>query len=769
MRLYHTLLFSLCFQFIHAQNITVFPYLQDVSENSTFVMWETDDSGTGTVEWGLSPFALSNTVNSNTQTGFLNSRIHTAEITGLSPDTKYYYRVSTASGAETYVYHFKTLAERNAEQSIRLVAVSDMQRDGSNSGVFQDIVEDGIIGLTKTQYAGDWTDLVQAMLIPGDLVPTGGIYSQWEDDFFDLADSLTPYVPIYPVPGNHEYYLNGLDNFIKYFHLPENGTSGNLEEWWYKDMSNIRIIGLDSNADTGDQNTQLNWLQTVLDNACTDTYIDFVFVELHHPFKSELWIPGENDFTGDVIEKLENFSTNCAKPSIHFFGHTHAYSRGQSRDHQHLWVNVATAGGAIDNWGEFPNADYEEFVKSQDEYGFVVLDVQAGDDPEFVLKRYSRGDENTTLNNVLRDEILIRKYEQAPIKPIGLFPFNDTINPTCFELKANPFTDQGDSHQAAQWQIATTANDFENTLVYDSWKQSENWYNEVNTQANDDLTDEFPGLNLSGEQSYFWRVRYRDEHLTWSEWSDKIPFFTIGDDFSLTGNLIENPNAENGTTGWVGQIESLQSNECGSVPAYQGNYLYAVGGVCGSESSYGTATQTVDISIYNNVINADSVEIHFSAFMRSYSGTDVPAMYVDFLDGSSNVLTSSNTISSNTSTWTEVSGSADVPANAKLARVVLEGTRNAGTDNDSYFDVLSLELRKKIPCSNYTPCPISKTLNDNLDNISQLVHTTETIYSTAQLQGNAIVQYKAGNFICLDKGFSAEQEVDMKIFIDGCN
>ena len=50
-------------------------------------------------------------------------------------------------------------------------------------------------------------------------------------------------------------------------------------------------------------------------------------------------------------------------------------------------MNVATAGGAIDNWGEFPNADYEEFVLSDDEYGFVMLAVEAGADPKFVLYR----------------------------------------------------------------------------------------------------------------------------------------------------------------------------------------------------------------------------------------------------------------------------------------------------------------------------------------------------------------------------------------------
>ena len=36
--------------------------------------------------------------------------------------------------------------------------------------------------------------------------------------------------------------------------------------------------------------------------------IDFVFAQLHHPHKSELWTPGENDYTGEVIQRMENFN-----------------------------------------------------------------------------------------------------------------------------------------------------------------------------------------------------------------------------------------------------------------------------------------------------------------------------------------------------------------------------------------------------------------------------------------------------------------------------
>ena len=261
---------------------------------------------------------------------------------------------------------------------------------------------------------------------------------------------------MYPVPGNHEYFGSGLPNYKHFLSLPENGPSTALQdECWYKDISNVRIIGLNSNSGSTDQNMQLDWLHDRLEEACGDEHIDFVFAELHHPFKSELWTPGENGFTGKVIDSLNQFSTLCDKASVHFFGHTHGYSRGQSRDHKHLWVNVATAGGAIDNWGEFPNADYKEFVKSQDEYGFALLNVKAGFDPSFTLKRYSLGDQDEVLDNELRDSIHILNLEIPPNQPTNMYPLGDTINATCILFRASDFSGIEDSLQAAHWQIAT--------------------------------------------------------------------------------------------------------------------------------------------------------------------------------------------------------------------------------------------------------------------------------------------------------------------------
>jgi hypothetical protein len=76
---------------------------------------------------------------------------------------------------------------------------------------------------------------------------------------------------------------------------------------------------------------------------------------------------------------------------LHFFGHTHVYSRGQSKEDKHIWVNVAAAFDAIDNWREFEGGDYKEFAVTQDEYDFVLVTIDLNkENPQFTLKRISR-------------------------------------------------------------------------------------------------------------------------------------------------------------------------------------------------------------------------------------------------------------------------------------------------------------------------------------------------------------------------------------------
>ena len=640
-----------------------------------------------------------------------------------------------------------------------------MQRDWEHPNVFEDMINDEIIPFVNNRYGNDLATDLAYVFIPGDLVVTGSNYGSWEDSFFDPAQPLLQHVPVYPVAGNHE---QNSANYFKYFSLPTNGTNQNdyLEHWYYKDYSNVRLIGLESNSGYRIQE-QLDWLQGVLDDACSNEHIDFVYAQLHHPYHSELWIAGNTDYTGDVISILEEFSSDCGKPSVHFFGHTHGYSRGQSRDHNHLMVNVATAGGAIDNWGEYAQQDYKEFSKSDDDYGFVLVEVEAGNDPQFLLTRVSHGSyENGLVNNEIRDTIRVRKNNIKPDKPTGLFPYQDALlSPDCIVFLGSNFSDDDNQYQGAvHWQVATDASF--NALVYDDWFQHENWYYDVDLEAGNSLTEREISI-LQENSSYYWRVRYRDLSLGWSEWSDAIGFSTSNSLFSA--NLLINPGAEDNVTGWTqveGSFESISSGECAGNNAHSGTRLFAVGGVC-NPNAYGEGFQDINVDAYASMIDQDSAIVFFGGYLSDYSGSDVPAFQLEFYNASNTLLGSTVSYENQSPEWTYVFDNIAVPATTRKIRMILTGTRNAGTDNDSYFDDLFVRLK---PIGD--DCEqLSLDVEDKPDPIAIYPNPTGDVFyvesNTEHLNLPLLVYNQEGKIIVEGSLDSVKKMIDLSSFPSG--
>ena len=674
----------------HQNRLEVLPYLQSMTPTDVYVMWMSSSGTSSTVQYGTTQQLGLEATGTNSGYGFSFRQTHTVHLTGLVPDTVYYYRAITGD-ARSRIFAFQTPPLAADEASTRLVAMSDMQRDGSNPDVFRQIVEDGVVPY-YAPLIGDQSLFValDMILVPGDLVDNGFSVDEFVDTFFAPAKQLFPFVSLWPVRGNHEYDPS---LYYQQFRLPEQAGSTHKERWWYVDRSNLRLIGLDSNMGGFNPpiSTQLSWLDTVLDEACDATEIDFVFAELHHPHLSESWPIGESSFTTDVVLRLEEFSTTCGKPSVHFFGHTHAYSRGQSRDHRHLMVNVATAGGNIDEWGEYTQADVPEFSVSHAEYGFVDIEVEAGESPAFTVWRISRGNTEETLNNVVKDSVTIRRYNQAPNQPVGIQPNDTEVCQPVALLRASAFgdPDSQDLHGSSHWQISTDCEDFSNPVL-ESWRQHENWYGGEDLQFGDDLTDETMS-GLPEDSSFCWRVRYRDRGLQWSAWSEPLPFST-----GLQGqNLLTNPGAESGTDGWTtqeGNLESLWSGQCNGISPRSGSRYFVVGGLC-DEASFGRARQRVTLSgDIVGVLEEEAVWVTYGGYLSNYGGDDFPEMYIEFYDDSDTLLSTAEPVGTYLDDWTMLQNTVQLPSTTRTIDFVLTGTRNAGTDNDSYFDDLSLRL-----------------------------------------------------------------------------
>src|SRR4030042_6240636 len=72
--------------------VTRQPYLQVLTSTSIVVRWNTENSDTGKVHYGLSTESLTNSI-TETDSG----TFHKVKISGLTPATKYYYSIDTFS------------------------------------------------------------------------------------------------------------------------------------------------------------------------------------------------------------------------------------------------------------------------------------------------------------------------------------------------------------------------------------------------------------------------------------------------------------------------------------------------------------------------------------------------------------------------------------------------------------------------------------------------------------------------------------------------
>lgn len=532
------MIFALGFLGISPDAIVVSPYLQNATPTSIVVAWETKGDSTeciveyGTTETlGLSESGISQT----TVEGHL---VHHVKLNNLPADTRVWYRVRTGDAAHG-VHVFRTPAVASDEGRQRFVAYSDMQLDDANPLKHQEMVDEGIVPWS-TQHAGSELDAaLDFILIPGDLVSTGGNHTHWTRDFFGQAAKLFHSVPFYATPGNHE---QNHPLYFQYVDVPDNGTPKFEEHWYWTDQGNCRVIGLDTN-DGYRVEDQLTWLDGVLQSAAKAEHIDFVFAQFHHPHRSESWTPGETTFSSEVVEKMVHFSRDTGKPSVHFFGHTHSYSRGQHRDHMHGMVNVASGMGNPDYWWEYPQADYEEFEISTPDWGFCHVETTAGDNPTMTLRRLSRGNEFVKKDNEETDLFILKRFPVAPKAPKGLSPNHGSGSvPTSGAVfQGSPFEDpdardgRNFAHES-QWQVASGSRteDFQKP-IQEAWRRYRNlwrspdkeatWYS-VDTVKDADVTRTTFDDALPANQHLFWRVRYRDENLAWSKWSKPMPFTT---------------------------------------------------------------------------------------------------------------------------------------------------------------------------------------------------------------------------------------------------
>jgi acid phosphatase type 7 len=221
---------------------------------SVAVSWNSDDPGDGTVAWGTDPAALGGTaeatrIDQPTPLG----HSFTALLTGLEPDTTYYYRVA---GYPQEPLSFRT-APADPCAPMRFVLMGDNRQDIGNSsnpvweGVLAEALEHEPLFFVNT----------------GDMVEDGTSATQWSN-FIRASEPGFARIPSILTMGNHDADEIDGDGAIynQLYALPSNAATG-TEDYYSIDVGPIHFVSLNTQFDepgSSEWTDMLAWLDADL-------------------------------------------------------------------------------------------------------------------------------------------------------------------------------------------------------------------------------------------------------------------------------------------------------------------------------------------------------------------------------------------------------------------------------------------------------------------------------------------------------------------------
>ena len=278
-----------------------------VNQTGFTLRWRTSTSTTSRIRYGTDPQSLNQDVNSPNPT-----TEHELRVTGLQPDTRYYYQVETATDtiAGPHSSHYvKTLPPVGTVRRFHFWAMGDFG-DGS-------VKQRQVLDMLKTHPMGRQPD---AWLFLGDNAYGDGTQQQFQDYFFNIYDTLLRNTNFLITPGNHDYGSIDLFNngpYFDMFTLPRNGECGGTpsgQEGWYSyDIGNVHIATVNSEYRLGLINTSsamIQWLRNDLRNTTQPWKIVF----MHKPPYSKG--THDSDDNGAAISEYAQFRIYLAKAQL---------------------------------------------------------------------------------------------------------------------------------------------------------------------------------------------------------------------------------------------------------------------------------------------------------------------------------------------------------------------------------------------------------------------------------------------------------------------
>ena len=210
--------------------------------------------------------------------------------------------------------------------------------------------------------------------------------------------------------------------------------------------------------------------------------------------------------------------------------------------------------------------------------------------------------------------------------------------------------------------------------------------------------------------------------------------------FSLfSQNLILNPGCEEPLISgeipdWEEVVGSNWTRRGGSAdpPPYEGNWYFFAGA-----GSHGHLSQDVDVSEYYESIDNNQQDFYFEGYVRSWaqSPADDSRIVLEYLNFDKTVILSTfdSGLYDDTSNWIQITDDRLAPPGTRYIRINLHSYRNAGTNNDGYFDALLLQAEVPETPQNISILIINDSVELTWDTVSGA--TSYTVYSDTNPYG----------------------------------
>ena len=295
------------------------PYLQMTSPDSVTLRWRTDYAVPSVVYYGTSQGFLSMTASDP-----VSKTDHEVRLTGLSPQTRYFYGVGTSEGiivGNDANHFFWTAPVAGQEGQYRIWVLGDSGTADTNARAVRD---------SFAVFNGQRK--IDLMLMLGDNAYSTGTDIEYQAAIFDMYPAFLRQTTLWSTIGNHDSGLvTDPAPDIPYFGIhtfPTNGEVGGrpsgTEKYYSFDYGNVHIISLDSmTSDRSPGSPMLQWLE----NDLAQNTKPWVIVIFHHPpySRGSHYSDDELEMTEmrtNVVPILERYGVDLV-----LGGHSHSYER----------------------------------------------------------------------------------------------------------------------------------------------------------------------------------------------------------------------------------------------------------------------------------------------------------------------------------------------------------------------------------------------------------------------------------------------------------